>query len=52
MRELSPAGHLERDALLGQRALGADDALGDGRLLHQEGARDLLGRQATDQAQC
>ena len=52
LRELSPAGHLEGDALLGQRALGADDALGNGRLRHQEGARDLLGRQATDQAQC
>ena len=36
---------------LGQRPLGAHDALGDGRLRHQERARDLLGRQTAEQAQ-
>ena len=45
------AGHLEGDALVGQGALGAHDALGDRRLGHQEGARDLVGRQAADQAE-
>ena len=49
--KLGPARYLEGDALLGQRALGADDALGDGRLRDQEGAGDLVGRQAADQAQ-
>ena len=47
----APARDLEGDARLGQRALGADDALGDGRLGDEEGARDLLGRQAAEQAQ-
>ena len=49
--KLGAARHLEGDALLGQRALGADDALGDRRLGDEEGARDLVGRQAADQAQ-
>jgi hypothetical protein len=43
--------HRERHARRGERALGAHDALRDRRLRHQEGARDLLGRQARDQAQ-
>ena len=49
--KLGPARYLEGDALLGQRALGAHDALGDGRLRDKEGAGDLVGRQAADQAQ-
>jgi hypothetical protein len=35
--------------LVRQRAFGADDALGDRRFGHQEGAGDLLGRQAAEQ---
>ncbi len=49
--ELGPAGHFEGDARLGERALGADDALGDGRLRDEEGARDLGGGEAAEQAQ-
>ena len=49
--ELVAARHLERDLRLGQRPLGADDALGDGRLRDEERARDLLGRQAAEQAE-
>ena len=37
---------------LGERPFGAHDALGDGRLGHEEGTRDLLGRQTSKQAQC
>ena len=48
---LGPARDLEGDARLGEGPLGPDDALGDRRLRHQEGARDLLGRQAAEQAQ-
>jgi hypothetical protein len=50
-RELCAARHLEGDGGLGQRAFGAHDALRDRRLGHQEGARDLLRRQAAEQAQ-
>ena len=50
-RQLRAARDLEGDARLGQRPLGAHDALGDGRLGDEEGARDLLGRQAAQQAQ-
>ena len=42
---------LERNAGAGQRLLGADDALGDGRLRHQVGAGDLGRGQAAEQAQ-
>ncbi len=49
--KLGPARHLEGDALLCQRPLGADDALGDGWLRDEEGAGDLVGRQTADQAQ-
>ena len=49
--QLGAARHLERHLRLGQRALGADDALGDGRLGDEEGAGDLVGRQAAEQAQ-
>ena len=45
------ARHLERHARLGERALGAHDALRDGRLGHQKGARDLVGGEAAEQAQ-
>ena len=48
---LGAARDLERNARLGQRALGADDALRDGRLRHQKRARDLVGGQAAEQAQ-
>jgi hypothetical protein len=34
-----------------QRPLGADDALLDGRLGHEEGACDLIARQPAEQAQ-
>ena len=49
--ELGPAGDLEGDARLGEGPLGPDDALGDGRLRDEERARDLLGRQAAEQAE-
>ncbi len=45
------ARHLERHLLRRQGALGAHDALGDGRLGLQERARDLVGGQAAQQAQ-
>ena len=49
--ELGAARHLERHARLGERPLGAHDALRDRRLGDEEGARDLVGRQAAEQAQ-
>ena len=49
--ELGSARDLEGDALLGEGPLGPDDALGDGRLRDEERARDLLGRQAAEQAE-
>ncbi len=51
LAKLGAARNLEGHLLLGQRALGAYDALGNGRLGDQEGARDLVGGQAADQAQ-
>ena len=45
------ARHFERDARLRERALGADDALGHGGLGDEEGAGDLVGGEAADQAQ-
>ena len=47
--ELGPPGDLEGDARLGERPLGPDDSLRDGRLRDEEGARDLLGGQASKQ---
>ena len=51
LAERRAARHFVRHARLGQRALGAHDALRDGRLRHQEGARDLLGGEPADQPQ-
>ncbi len=48
---LGRAGNLERDSLFGERPFGPDDALRDRRLRNQERARDLLGRQAAEQAE-
>ncbi len=48
--ELVAARDFEGDVLLGEGALGADDALGDGRLRDEECARDLLGGQTAEQA--
>ena len=50
-RQLVAARHLERHLRLGERALGADDALRDRRLGDQERSRDLVGRQAAEQSQ-
>ena len=47
----APRGTSNGTRCLGQRPLGPDDALGDGRLGDEERARDLLGRQAPEQAQ-
>ena len=46
---LLSTGDLEGHPLVGERALGADDALGDGGLGDEERARDLLGCQAAEQ---
>jgi hypothetical protein len=51
VRALVRPRDLERHACLGQRALGAHDALRDGGLRHQEGARDLVGGQAAQEPQ-
>ena len=48
---LGRARRLERHAGVGDARLGAGDALLHRRLAHQEGARDLLDRQAADDAQ-
>ena len=42
--------HLQGGPRLGERPLGPDDALGDRGFRDQEGARDLLGREAAEQA--
>jgi hypothetical protein len=47
---LLAARQLEAQAGLAERALGADDALGDGRFAGEEGARDLVGGEPADQA--
>jgi hypothetical protein len=44
-------GRLERDLGLGERPLGAHDPLRDRRLRDEERARDLVGREAAEQAQ-
>ena len=49
--ELGTGRHLEGDAGLGEGALGPHDALRQGRLGHQERARDLVGGQPAEQAQ-
>ena len=49
---LGPVWDLERDPGLGERPLGADDALRDGRLRHQEGPGNLIGREPSHQPQC
>src|SRR6266850_7778206 len=49
--EVLLARDFETDARLGERALRADDALGDGRLRNEKGARDLVGRETREQAQ-
>ena len=48
---LRAARDFERDARLGERPLGTNDALGDGGLRDQERAGDLPGGQAAEQAQ-
>ncbi len=50
-RQFLAARRLEADIGLGQRALGAHDALGHGRLADQEGARDFIGSEPAKQAQ-
>ena len=45
------ARDLERDVGVGECALGPHDALGDGRLRNEEGARDLLGGQTSQQTE-
>ncbi len=51
VRELARPRHLERHARLGERALGAHDALRDRGLGHEEGAGDLVGGEAAQQLQ-
>ena len=46
------AGNFKRNALFGESALGPNDALGDGRLWNEEGSRNLVGRQTSEQAKC
>src|SRR2546428_1435915 len=48
--KIRPAWDLKGNARLSQRAFGADDALGNGRLRSEKGARDFLGGQAAHQA--
>ena len=50
-RPLARIRHLERHPGRGERALGADDALGDRRFRHEEGTGDLVGAEAAEQAQ-
>ena len=49
--ELVPVRDLERDPFVGQRPLRPDDPLRDRRLREEERPRDLLRRQAAEQAQ-
>ena len=51
LREFLAARRLVGEPGFRQRALGAHDALGDGRLRREEGARDLVGGQAADHPQ-
>src|SRR2546423_950929 len=49
--ELGAPGDLERDVRLAQRPLGAHDALRQRRFRDEERPGDLVGREATQQAQ-
>ena len=49
-REVGAARHLEGHLRVGEGPLGPDDPLGDGRRGNEEGARDLFGGQAAEQA--
>ena len=49
--EVAAPGNLEGNVRFGEGALGPHDALGDGRHRDEEGARDLFGGQAAEQAQ-
>ena len=49
--EVGTGGDLDRHAVLAQRALRARDALADGRLGGEVGARDLTGRESGDHPQ-
>ena len=49
--ELGAAGNFEGDVGFGEGAFGADDALGDGGLGDEEGAGDLVGGEAAEQAE-
>ena len=49
--EFVPAGDLEGDAGFGEGAFGADDALGDGGFGNEEGAGDLVGGEASEEAE-
>lgn len=49
--EFVGAGDFEGDPRLGEGALGAHDALGDGRFRDQKGARDFIGGEAAEQPQ-
>src|SRR6267142_4149435 len=48
--KLGLAGNLEGDASFGEAALGANDALGDGRLWDEEGAGDFVGGETAEEA--
>ena len=50
-RRARAARDLERHLRVGERPLRAHDALRDGRLGHEERARDLVGREPAEQAQ-
>ncbi len=47
----APRGTSKGTRVSDERALGSDDALGDSRLRDEERARDLVGRQTSEQAQ-
>ena len=51
LRQLIRRRGLEGHARSGKRALGPHDALGDGRFLCQECARDLVGGESAEEAQ-
>ena len=51
LRQGVPVGNLVGDCVIADALLGADDALGDGRRGREEGAGDLLGREAADLAE-
>src|SRR6202041_2347489 len=49
-RKFGSARDFERHVLISECSLGADNALGNGRLPRKESARDFVGRQAAEQA--